>query len=481
MDMKRRKKKQKQVPKQLPKKLQDSSTFFSSDDDEDGGRDVVRVNKTYHPQRNHEDEDSGKVEDQSHQSSHKQTDENVKLQGSGRLIYSSDEDFEDHNVKTSGNITKSSKTRKPSKNLGKASKKSVKKNTRKSAQSKNYESHATKSSGDAVESHIAVSTETLEIEESESKSDSGHESEDLSSHSESDGENKSQTEADEIITSTTGDDYQDAPKERQTRQYYGYVLCLVTVLLLLLYLVTMASWLTWDLDEKQKDHVEPQHFRFRLPRFKKHMAKLQQQFPSQNYRLWDVIGGACQSHIKNPPDLVNPVIILLAGSTGSATTFGCLATSLAFMFDDILQASQNPIIINGTVHHDEDSGETKSKIHDQMTTGFTNLSKSAVIHNLDDLPPCSVIIFHSYCDNEFAPFKDAAIIHTVQVETNSTYLHALSPKDFDKVVSNHLRNCWEPCKEHMTPDKQDAMLSRVANNIALVMPESDIELVGNCT
>ena len=214
----------------------------------------------------------------------------------------------------------------------------------------------------------------------------------------------------------------------------------------------------------------------RKSRLERHMEKLKVQFPSQTFRFWNVLGGASLGHVHHPSNLERPIVVLLAGTTESALTMRCLANKVAAMFDDMFQTSVSPMYIKGTSFVQMNSDEAKIRIDKKLKTGFAAGGRTAVVHNIDNIPPCSILLFHSFCENENAPYKDAAFILTLQLGADDVDLDDLKPRAIDALVSDHLKTRWDGCPEDLPPDKQDALLSRVANNIARVKAEDEIDL-----
>lgn len=219
----------------------------------------------------------------------------------------------------------------------------------------------------------------------------------------------------------------------------------------------------------------------RLTRFGNQMEKLKVQFRNQNARLWKVVGGAAYNHIKDPSTIEHPIVLLLTGTMESSTTLSCLATRLAAMFDDIFQSAGLPVVIKGNTYLGKDSDKAKMDIDDKLKSAFDSGSRSAIVHNIDNLPPCSILLFHSYCENENAPYKDIAIIQTVQLPIDDVDLHDLRPKELDTQVRIHLKMIWDQCPSEMPIDKQDAILSRIANNVVMVKAEETIDILKACS
>ncbi|XP_072015049.1 torsin-1A-interacting protein 2-like [Amphiura filiformis] len=274
-----------------------------------------------------------------------------------------------------------------------------------------------------------------------------------------------------VLTRTRHKSKQDVMREFHTNlkwQIFGSVLCLIAISALAVAAILKFEDVRSTVSSSRKSRLESE------------MEKLKVQFPSQTFRFWNVLGGASFSHVQQPVHVERPIVVLLAGTTESAETMRCLAKKVAVMFDTMFQSSKDPISISGRNYIDKDSDQVKLKIDTKLKAGFNSGGKTAVIHYVDNLPPCSVILFHSYCENENAPYKDVAIILTLQLGVEDVDLDELKPREFDALASKHLKDRWKECVEELTPDKQDALLSRVANNIARVKAEDKYDLMTVC-
>ena len=54
-----------------------------------------------------------------------------------------------------------------------------------------------------------------------------------------------------------------------------------------------------------------------------------------------------------------------------------------------------------------------------LSSSFTSGNKAGLLYNIQDLPSRTAMLFHSYCDNENAPFKDITIRFTVKLNASS--------------------------------------------------------------
>ena len=209
--------------------------------------------------------------------------------------------------------------------------------------------------------------------------------------------------------------------------------------------------------------------------FLNQLNKLRDVFPSQSERFWSIIAAAPMTYLtsRDPPE--RPVVVLLVGQPGTDSTTECMATHLGTLYTVALGGSENsvaPVSVNGTHFSWHDGDEAKIKLDTQLMRGFENHSKAAIVHRFDRLPACSVLLFHSYCENDNAKYKDVAIVLTVELEEHAD---VTSFKDIDTHVAHHLTKQWSVCPD-LQKDKKDAILSIVANNVALVTAEQNLSV-----
>ncbi|XP_072016558.1 torsin-1A-interacting protein 1-like [Amphiura filiformis] len=215
----------------------------------------------------------------------------------------------------------------------------------------------------------------------------------------------------------------------------------------------------------------------KLELFLSKLNELKSRFPSQSDRFWSVIASAPMSHFKSAvagdiPD--RPVVVMLAGQPGTSVTTACIAGQLGQLYTTGLGGLGHriePVLVNGSDFANVNHDSTKRSIDSQFRYGFDRKSKAAIVHQFDKLPSCSALLFHSYCENDNAPYTDVAIILTLELDSHVYTIR----KEVDRLVNEHLAKHWSSCPEFEERGKIEAMLSRVANNIALVAKEQSSE------
>ncbi|XP_011679107.1 torsin-1A-interacting protein 1-like [Strongylocentrotus purpuratus] len=196
---------------------------------------------------------------------------------------------------------------------------------------------------------------------------------------------------------------------------------------------------------------------------------LHQQHPSLDESKLSIIAGASFDHVEEHRELVRPVVLLLVGKHGGKTDINDVASNVAKMYAKVFSPEhhENDIVrIVGADLEKSASDEVKKEVHGRIEEGFKNCSNVVLITDVDRLPPCSAILFHAYCDNDSAPYKDAVFIFTMTL--NTKLAEDTQAMVDEKAVQAQLNEGWSQCPEEFTPAKMVAMHSRIANNIVII-------------
>ena len=97
---------------------------------------------------------------------------------------------------------------------------------------------------------------------------------------------------------------------------------------------------------------------------------------------------------------------------------------------------------------------------------FKEGHRAALGHQLELLPPPSPLLFHSYCDDQNAPYKHVAIIFTVHLPVEPDA--SLEPKEAERTVEKYLADeVWAKENKDAVAD----LLIRVTDTVALMNGE----------
>ncbi|XP_071802411.1 torsin-1A-interacting protein 1-like [Asterias amurensis] len=204
------------------------------------------------------------------------------------------------------------------------------------------------------------------------------------------------------------------------------------------------------------------------------ISSIRKNFPGQEEDLWVTVKAAVDYHISSEAEPECPIILLFGSHPDASKTSRCLVEKLGRTLSEIL-GKENPhdslYEIDGEDFQNQNADRAKMDMDRGLRKAFQGKpgKKVAIVFNLDYLPPCSVLLFHGYCDTDNAIFKDVAMIFTVTLDDRSPRPN--SPKDWEPLVMEHLKKMWVDKCPSLPLEKVQAFLSRITNNVVLVKRE----------
>ncbi len=206
----------------------------------------------------------------------------------------------------------------------------------------------------------------------------------------------------------------------------------------------------------------------------KNISSIQKNFPKQEEKLWETVKAAVAYHISSEPDPECPIILLFGSRPDASRTSRCLVEKLGRTLSEVLRKeslADSLHEIDGEVFQNQNADQAKMHMDRSLRKAFQGKpgKKVATVFNLDYLPPCSVLLFHGYCDTDNAVFKDVAMIFTVTLDDRSPW--PKSPKDWEPLVMDHLKKLWVDKCPSLPLEKVEAFLSRITNNVVFVRKE----------
>ena len=201
--------------------------------------------------------------------------------------------------------------------------------------------------------------------------------------------------------------------------------------------------------------------------------QLQLSFTNQTERFWKILKNRGLAHLRNN-NPSQPLVFLLAAPPPAHEWVDCLATKLAEKLDP--RHKRSLAKIDGADEKGYPADQIKKKMDVYLKEKFLRDHRVAVIHHLELLPPPSPLLFYSYCDDQNAPHKHVAIIFTVHLPEEPS--PSLPPKEAEGTVEKYLsKEVW--LRDDM--DKVAALLSRIADTVALMNGESNNSLKAYCS
>ncbi|KAH3794620.1 torsin-1A-interacting protein 1-like [Dreissena polymorpha] len=196
--------------------------------------------------------------------------------------------------------------------------------------------------------------------------------------------------------------------------------------------------------------------------FKPKFDGLRERYPSQTDRFWKVIGASIR-RLLNTEIPTYPAIIMMSIPRGFSKVGTCIAKEISNNLNSFFNQSVSSYIDTLTL---DSTSPPKTKLDlDKRLISVLETTKSVVIDHIETLKGSTALLFHGYCDGDNAPYKSSAIIfvlHTgVEVNAMTEYY-----------VEAELTRRWGG---HLGVDEMPALLSRIANNIALVSPGEAVD------
>lgn len=206
-----------------------------------------------------------------------------------------------------------------------------------------------------------------------------------------------------------------------------------------------------------------------VERFESKFKELMLDFPKQSQRFWRVLKSTTKRVMKDPNPRT-PAVLLIVGNKGAFDSVNCIVSKFSDLTATAFEVTE-PIEIKATETETYLPEKLKLLLDKKLSAAFQE-TKVAVIHNIDKIAGEAAMIFHSYCDNEFAPFKDSVIMFTMHMESDTDLTS-------DNQVETYLEGKWE---DQLDKDRRAALIySRIANSIAVVNKEDSETISKICT
>lgn len=204
--------------------------------------------------------------------------------------------------------------------------------------------------------------------------------------------------------------------------------------------------------------------------FKRYLSELQGIFTTQDKDFWKKIKVPVLRVIKEEePEY--PAVLMLVVPKGESTsqTATCLAKKYRSKLSKLYRGSGNineayidaqTLSSSGSVENIK--YDLDNKIKELLDNTNTELP-TMVIDHIEALDPNVMLLFHGYCDGDYAPHKKALILFVLHTNLDSKEI-----KNLDRTVDGLLQSLWG---KNLDADKIPPLIARIANNKAMIHEE----------
>ncbi|KAK7094576.1 torsin-1A-interacting protein 1-like [Littorina saxatilis] len=243
-------------------------------------------------------------------------------------------------------------------------------------------------------------------------------------------------------------------KDKEKVYSFWQWFCVVAIVLLLVYLISNR------LVSKTEQISGLQNKPVSFLEFLQKMDELKGKFPGQSERFWKVVTASAKHVLDSDRQSTYPAILLMVAKKSNAALAASIAQAVAEAFESTLRGQTSSHLaasLNLTTHPGKvKSDSQKLELDNWLREKLEHSHDAVVVNHLETLEPNAALLLHGYCDGDNAPYKNAMLILGLFVE---------SAVDNSKAAEAVLRDLWTA---DLTEDKVGALLSRVANNVALV-------------
>lgn len=208
-----------------------------------------------------------------------------------------------------------------------------------------------------------------------------------------------------------------------------------------------------------------------IQNFNERFAVLKASFPQQTERFWKILRASTKPVMASANPRA-PATLIIAGKSGADFRAGqCIAERFSALVDEVYGSTGVLKLRQADIEaYRSDSAGLKLYLDQQMRAHFENGGRAFLLDRMHLVPGKAMEIYHGYCDNDNAPFKDVSIVFTVECPGDKSY-----PDERD--VEYFLEDVWA---QELENNVYSSLSTRVSNMIAIANAESQDTFRKHC-
>lgn len=216
--------------------------------------------------------------------------------------------------------------------------------------------------------------------------------------------------------------------------------------------------------------------------FSRKMAELRKQ-TDQDEKLWRIMISTMKTHLEDEEPR-QPHVLMLASKPDAARTRERIAKDVAAAYSARC-VNKTAVQVLGKDYANMQHFDAKERVDEAITAGLGDGACAVVVSNFEALPPASTKVFYQFCENDFAPFKAASVIFTLEVtggswDSDNRYnslqgSDAPKSKFWDDIVDSFLYHCLSTRDGSgaMKKDMIAGLLTRITPSVAWVKADEN--------
>lgn len=242
-------------------------------------------------------------------------------------------------------------------------------------------------------------------------------------------------------------------KENDTKPFWLILAVVIVCFGVLIYMIRNSER-DADLDTSQP----VDYYKLFSPKF----DEIKTKYKSQSPRFWKIIGSSVK-RLLSAKVATYPAVIIITVPNDYSQVGTCIAKEIVTCINSVYNSTGvSNSYINSQALDSVNVAKTKFDLDERLISTLSE-GRAVVLDHIDTLPADAALLLHSYADGDNAPYKNAALFLVFHTDNSSELLS-------ENFVEKSLTDLWGPV---LGVDEMPALLSRIANSIAILSPENN--------